>query len=363
MSGKPQTVVLLLAIGVTLTVCLVVSTSRTDRSGRIGFTSDRDSLSRDTDLSWSPDCKKIVFGSGGNTGPQIYAMNPDGTGQTRLSTSSGSHFFPSWSPDGTKVVFMFVDPGSADAIFRVYTMDADGSNYHDISITEFDNGWPAWSPGGEEIAWSLSDHICVVDTDGENARILDVWGFSLAWSPDGEKIAFNSSSGGIGVVDLSNGKVKRLIPYGFSPSWSPDGSKIAFDSEQEGNTDIFVMDTEGGNIQRLTIDIANDRSPCWSPDGTKIAFVSNRDSNNEIYIMNADGTNQKNVTNNAADDRDPDWCCQTLSLPIESIQPGRGSHTSFSLEGFLSWKLIIPAVSLMIFLISFLVRRTIQRKK
>ena len=137
---------------------------------------------------------------------------------------------------------------------------------------------------------------------------------SLYTSRKASMIAFNSSSGGIGVVNVTNEKVKRLISHGFNPHWAPDGSWIVFDSEKDGNTDIFIMDTKGGNVKRLTTDPAHDTDPCWSPDGKKIAFVSDRDQNNEIYVMNVDGTNQVNITNNPSDDRDPAWCCQSSTM-------------------------------------------------
>src|SRR3972149_244325 len=68
--------------------------------------------------------------------------------------------------------------------------------------------------------------------------------------------------------------------------------KIAFVSQRDGNEEIYTMNADGSNVQRLTFDVVgspkSDLSPAWSPDGTRIAFVSNRDGGNyEIYVMNA----------------------------------------------------------------------------
>ena len=71
--------------------------------------------------------------------------------------------------------------------------------------------------------------------------------------------------------------------------------------------EIYVMNTDGSNQQRLTYNSVDDANPTWSPDGTKIAFVTNRDGNYEIYVMNADGSNPQRRTYNTASDGSPAW--------------------------------------------------------
>ncbi|MDE2975772.1 MAG: DPP IV N-terminal domain-containing protein [Gemmatimonadota bacterium] len=93
----------------------------------------------------------------------------------------------------------------------------------------------------------------------------------------------------------------------YSPAWSPDGTKIAFYSYRDGNSEIYVMDADGGNQTRLTYNDAGDRDPAWSPDGTKIAFASNRDDSWEIYVMDADGGNRTRLTNDTFLDLGPEW--------------------------------------------------------
>ena len=69
-------------------------------------------------------------------------------------------------------------------------------------------------------------------------------------------------------------------------------AQIAFSSNREGNYEIYVMNADGGNQQRLTNNPHADWSPSWSPDGKRIAFSSDRDGASEIYVMDADGSNQ-----------------------------------------------------------------------
>ena len=137
------------------------------------------------------------------------------------------------------------------------------------------------------------------------------------------RIAFSSIRDGnadIYVMDADGSNLQRLTNNprhtDYSPSWSPDGKQIAFMSSRDGHVDprhgaptyeIYVMDADGGNPQNLTNNPADDRVPSWSPDGKRIVFSSRRDGNLEIYVMDADGSNPQNLTNNPYNDRFPSW--------------------------------------------------------
>lgn len=83
--------------------------------------------------------------------------------------------------------------------------------------------------------------------------------------------------------------------------------RLIFSSGQDSNSEIYVMDANGDNLQRLTDNKADDLRPVWSPDATKVVFMSSRDGNSEIYVMDSDGRNQRNLTNNKADDVSATW--------------------------------------------------------
>ncbi|MDE0503089.1 MAG: hypothetical protein OXI86_03330, partial [Candidatus Poribacteria bacterium] len=72
-------------------------------------------------------------------------------------------------------------------------------------------------------------------------------------------------------------------------------TKIAFASAHDGNLEIYVMDGDGSNLRRVTVNPARDSLPAWSPDGKKIAFVSDRNNVNkdhkQIWVIDADGKN------------------------------------------------------------------------
>ncbi len=78
--------------------------------------------------------------------------------------------------------------------------------------------------------------------------------------------------------------------------------------------EIYVMDADGGNPQRLTNHPGTDAYSSWSPDGERIVFMSERDGNKEVYVMDADGGNQRNLTNNLHDDCCPSWFNSLFSV-------------------------------------------------
>jgi TolB protein len=115
----------------------------------------------------------------------------------------------------------------------------------------------------------------------------------MDWSPDGSqfvhqtKVAHDKSE--IFLYTLATGENIKLIDDVFTadPSFSYDGKQIAFTSIRDGNAEIYVMNTEGSNVRRLTSHPAFDHYPVFAPDGTAIAFQSNReDERGGVYLKN-----------------------------------------------------------------------------
>jgi len=82
----------------------------------------------------------------------------------------------------------------------------------------------------------------------------------------------------------------------FSGAFSPDGKKLAFCSSRDGNAEIYVVNTDGTNIRRITFNSAIDTAPSWSPTGREIAFTSDRTGFPQLYLMDAEGGNVRKVS-------------------------------------------------------------------
>jgi Tol biopolymer transport system component len=98
----------------------------------------------------------IAFGSSLSTGPRnedIYVMNPDGTGERRLTDQPGHDSFPAWSPDGQRIAFASRRAVDGKVNTDIYVMDAYGSAVKRLTHTSAYDWDPAWSPDGGQLAY------------------------------------------------------------------------------------------------------------------------------------------------------------------------------------------------------------------
>ena len=108
-----------------------------------------------------------------------------------------------------------------------------------------------------------------------------------------------------------------------------DNGKIVLASNRDGNYEIYTMNPDGSDQQRLTNNDAMDLYPNWSPDGQKIVFVSDRDNHPtayNLYIMDADGTNAIRLTTIDARELAPIWSPtgDKIAFSREEVIPGIG---------------------------------------
>ena len=281
----------------------------------------------DSDPSWSPDGRRIVFTSTRDGNHKIYVMNADGTDQTRLISNPADDFTPMWSPDGRRIAFS----SNRDGNWEIYVMNADGTGQTRLTSSLAREWGPTWSPDGRRIAFTSdrdgNSEIYVMNADGTGHTRLTsnpADDDEPNWSPDGRRIAFESDNG-IYVMNTDGTGQTRLTSLGWFPSWSPDGRSIAYvsyhyDFRGDGeNYHISVMDTQYGfDRDRLTTSGQGqhwtlswrpivDAQPVDDEPTGRIAFVSDRHGNDEIYVMNGDGTEQTRLTHSPQDDSDPIW--------------------------------------------------------
>lgn len=152
-----------------------------------------------------------------------------------------------------------------------------------------------------------------------------------ALAPNARRIAYRvetSAEPGLYIASIDGKNVRRLTEDAnhSEPSWSPDGNHLVFDQitmirrrgearERPTDSDLYIINADGGRPQMLTSGAGWDTDPDWSPDGEKIAFISDRpDANGQriynLWTMNADGSNPVNLTNFTAlhlQAGQPDW--------------------------------------------------------
>lgn len=114
---------------------------------------------------------------------------------------------------------------------------------------------------------------------------------------------------------------------------SPDGTQIAFASDRNGNESLYVMDADGSNVHRLSSSIDIENPVAWSPNGNTIAFVSKRSGNAEIYSINTDGLSEQRLTNNSFVDEAPGWSPDGDRITFHSNRDGDFEIYTMNTEG------------------------------
>ena len=102
---------------------------------------------------------------------------------------------------------------------------------------------------------------------------------------------------------------------------APATAKIAFSSNRDGNWEIYLMNPDGSQQERLTQNNARDFSPVWSPDGEQILFVSNRGGVSDLYVMDADGKHVRRVFGKLALRMEPTWSPDGERIAFHTEEP------------------------------------------
>jgi dipeptidyl aminopeptidase/acylaminoacyl peptidase len=259
---------------------------------------------------WINKGKKIAF-LGSETGSsQIWSMNPDGGGMTKLSDVDGDIEGFKFSPDETKVLF----------IKSVKSVDTASDRYSDLQKASGrvvdDMMYKHWDHWVESVP-----HPFVADVSGNKltnikdllegepyeAPLAPFGGIEqLAWSPDSKIVAYTSkkktgreyaesTNSDIYFYNLESGEVKNMtegmMGYDINPTFSPDGTMLAWQSmERDGyeadKNRLFVMNLATGEKTDLTENFDNNCDTyIWGEDNSTIYMVSSVNGTSQIYSV------------------------------------------------------------------------------
>jgi pSer/pThr/pTyr-binding forkhead associated (FHA) protein len=214
-------------------------------------------------------------------------------GESRFFRAHASQ--PAFSPAGSRIAFHSWD----NALRGIVTMDVSGAG--PIIVGSFiEDQLPTWSADGSEIVMlsrrtgDRKSQLIKVGSTAERSDGVVIGEGEYPTIGVNDQLVFkgwgNTAFGlRVATVDFANIQTLTNVDEDTAPALSPDGQKIAFMSRREGNWDIYVVNIDGSNLQRLTEDPAQDGLPAWSPDGNALAFVSDRGGVWSIWVMTPDG--------------------------------------------------------------------------
>jgi Tol biopolymer transport system component len=288
--------------------------------------------------TWSPDFTHVAYeriSRLGSTEHLVPTSSRDPDFELVLSEP-----FPSFSPDGTKLLYSQYGAGklavtgldtSAPGNTSIEIMTNRGDEKRTLFKRDGFSSYSAvWSPMGDEIALSVGRYfraaglppaqIALIRPDGSNFRLIvdDAMnnGFP-SWSPDGTRLVFKRGRQ-LAIVSLADRQITPLTDsahHNNFPQWSPNGDLITFTSDRDGDFKLYTIRPDGTGLRRLT-NVAGDAHSNWCAGGDWIVFTSARmgfkdemalydavpQPYGEIFAMRADGSDIRQLTDNKWED-------------------------------------------------------------
>ena len=240
---------------------------------------------------WSPDHKRIIFVSDRDRGgrqEEIYEMRADGSDPQRITNSTGDihNWSPKFSGDGKQIAYVTVESSTS---YFLSLMNADGTDQRHIAGPYKFAEFPAWTRDGEEI------YFAAITADRSDPDLYS--------------------------IDTTSLEVQTRVSTPAAevcPHFSRDGKRLTYASvasgaENAGNVDLFGHDMSSGRAgpdvdTRLTTAPETDDYANASPDDKTLVFIARRDGNSELYLMDRDGGNQRRLTTTPdVAENVPDW--------------------------------------------------------
>jgi len=266
---------------------------------------------------------QLAYVSDESGNKEVYVMEAvDGSRRRRVTNNGRINLFPAWSTDASQLLYTSYRGGPPD-LWSLGRGRQQGGKLLQLpdGFESSEKYRGVYGPGEDRVTFVMhqdqNTDIYMSDLSGRNLRRLtrhpaiDV---SPSWSPDGKRMVFMSDRTGtpqLYILDLESGQERRLTfkgDYNASPAWSPTGEWIVY-AARTGleNLDLYLIDPDTAFTYPLVLHPRVDQDPAWSPDGRKVAFASDRRGNRDIYVVDIDGKNLQRITKGGGECTAPTW--------------------------------------------------------
>lgn len=270
-----------------------------------------------SDPQISPDGEKIIYVRNfkdimtDRNLSNLWIINADGSQNRPLTTGNHNDFGPQWSPDGKKIIFR---SNMQDDKTKMFLMWLDTKDIFPLTNTAEGPGSVSWSRDSKRLAFTMfvpksSESIIKMPSKPEGAKWNNPPKYidQLNYRGDGAGY-LRSGNSQIFVLSTDGGTPRQLTFSEFdhsTPIWSQDGKKLIFSANlhengemEPNNSELYGMDLQSGELDTLTKRLGPDRNPVLSPDGNKIAYLGFDDEYlgyqlNDLYVMDLAGGEPK----------------------------------------------------------------------
>jgi dipeptidyl aminopeptidase/acylaminoacyl peptidase len=287
-------------------------------------------LTHGIDPQLSPDGRQVAF-TRWQPEYALYTINPDGQGERKWASGWRQMKSPTWSADGTRLVFSFQNGGRLDSEERRIDLAEAARNEDGVRVPgnardiEVENGILKFTIPPDA-------HWYLKGIDLTSGQYFDPatgrYSYGPSGHPNNPNLLLFRSREGLGLYDAQTNRTRPLTTdfRDRAGLLAPDGSKIALSYWQNDHWEIHTVNSDGSQRQRLTETpltvlaekmqlqravvegkeriVAgqnphwNNAAPAWSPDGQQIAFMTDRTGQWELWLMNADGSQQRPLFSN-----------------------------------------------------------------
>ena len=264
----------------------------------------------------------------------------------------------------TRVVYVAETGPKESKQKRLAIMDQDQANHRFLTDGSYLVLTPRFSPNSQKITYMSymtrnSPRVYIFDIETGHQEIVGEFPgmtFAPRFSPDGKKIIMSYADPDVGnseiyILDLVtriSSRITNSSAIDVSASFSPDGKKIVFNSDRSGRRHLYVAESNGKNLKRISREGGSYYTPVWSPRGDMIAFTKQEGGQFYIGVMETDGSNERMIAKSFHVEG-PTWAPNGRYLlyfkeerTAEDGSGGESSLYSIDLTGYNERKIITP---------------------